>query len=238
MFFVLYRVPEDHKTFNASQCISGEASEFYLYLITTNDGNDPSWKEFRPAYISRYHNPMAREEILRHKLAMIRFKGTQRMSEYCEQFRHYEGQIYDMAFPDRFTIFLGKLPQEAAMFIRNADLGAKDMEVIYRLARTWATNPQYLSLQRSLRDVLSFADRHYMILVLRPALSVIMPSGSGWMRVSGRLFKLYLSKLSPLLWLIIPHIIFYWNVLIMFQNSGDRDYNRNLCCICATQMPP
>ena len=83
---------------------------------------------------------MAREEILRHKLAMVRFKGTQRMAEYCEQFRHYEAQIYDMAFPDRLTIFLGKLPQEAAMFIRNADLGAKDMEVVYRLARTWATN--------------------------------------------------------------------------------------------------
>ena len=140
IFFVLYRVRDEHKTLNASQCISGEAGEFYLYLITMNDGNDPSWTEFRHAYISRYHNPMAREEILRHKLAMIRFKGTQRMPEYCEQFRHYEAQIYDMAFPDRLTIFLGKLPQEAAMFIRNADLGAKDMEIVYRLARTWATN--------------------------------------------------------------------------------------------------
>jgi len=140
IFFVLYRVLDDHKTFNASQCISGEAGEFYLYLITMNDGNDPSWKEFRHAYISRYHNPTAREEILRHKLAMVRFKGTQHMSEYCEQFHHYEAQIYDMAFPDRLTVFLSKLPQEAAMFIRNADLNTKDMEVVYRLARTWAMN--------------------------------------------------------------------------------------------------
>ena len=45
-----------------------------------------------------------------------------------------------MAFPDRLTKFLIKLPQEAAMFIRNADLSSKDMEVVYRLARTWATN--------------------------------------------------------------------------------------------------
>ena len=45
-----------------------------------------------------------------------------------------------MAFPDRLTIFLGNLPQEAAMFIRSADLGSKDMEVVYRLARIWATN--------------------------------------------------------------------------------------------------
>jgi len=140
VFFVLYHVNDKHKTFNASQCIQGEAGKFYLYLITRNDGKPLLWEEFRHAFISRYHNPMAREEILRHKLAMIKFKGTQRMAEYCEQFRHYEAQIYDMAFADRVSIFLNKLPQEAALFIRNADLASKDMEVVYRLARTWATN--------------------------------------------------------------------------------------------------
>jgi hypothetical protein len=98
-----------------------------------NDGKDRSWKELRHAFISRCHNPMAREEILRHKLVMVRFKGTQRMLEYCEQFCHYEAQIYYMAFPDRLTIFLGKLPREAAMYIRNADLGSKDMELVYRI---------------------------------------------------------------------------------------------------------
>ena len=62
------------------------------------------------------------------------------MSEYCEQFRHYEVQIYDMTFLDRLTLFLNKLPQEVAIFIRNADLSSKDMEIVYRLARTWAMN--------------------------------------------------------------------------------------------------
>ena len=37
-------------------------------------------------------------------------------------------------------IFLDNLLQEAIIFIRNADLGSKDMEIVYHLARTWATN--------------------------------------------------------------------------------------------------
>src|SRR5208282_3475282 len=73
---------------------------------------------------------------------------TQRMSEYCEQFRHYEAQIYDMAFPDRLTLFLKKLPQEVAMFIRNADFSSKDMEVVYRLARIWTTNVRSVVVPR------------------------------------------------------------------------------------------
>ena len=70
------------------------------------------------------------------------------MSEYCEQFRHYEAQIYDMAFPDRLTLFLKKLPQEVAMFIRNADFSSKDMEVVYRLARIWTTNVRSVVVPR------------------------------------------------------------------------------------------
>src|SRR5579871_1309722 len=139
-FFIIYKVPEDEKTYNASQCIGREALNFFIYLITANGGHDPSWDSFRHAFISRYHNPIAREEILRHKLAMVQFKGTLHMSEFCERFREIEAQIYDMAFPDRLSNFLGKLPQEAALYIRNAVSDTRDMEVVYRLARQWSTN--------------------------------------------------------------------------------------------------
>jgi len=90
IFFVLYQIQDDHKTLNASQCIRREVDEFYLYLLMMNDDKDLSWKKFRHAYLSCYHNSMIKEEILRYKLDMIIFKDTQCMSEYCEQFRHYE----------------------------------------------------------------------------------------------------------------------------------------------------
>jgi len=140
VFFVLFRVADEYKTYNASQCIGGEAGNFYIYLITANDGQAPTWNQLRHAFLSRYHNPSAREEILRHKLNMVEFKAPHRMSEYCEKFRELEAQIYDMAFIDRLNAFLYKLPREAALHIRNSVGDAKEMEVAYRLARQWATN--------------------------------------------------------------------------------------------------
>jgi len=140
VFFVLFSVADKHKTYNASQCIGGEAGNFYIYLITANDGQAPTWNQLRHAFLSRYHNPTAREEILRQKLAIIPYNGPRYMSEYCEKFRQVEAQIYDMAFLDRLGNFLAKLPQEGALHIRNAVGDTKDMEVVYRLARQWATN--------------------------------------------------------------------------------------------------
>jgi len=65
------------------------------------------------------------------------------MPDYCERFRHYETQIYEMAFTDRLDYFLAKIPGEAAMHIRNqGSLRSKDMEIVYQLARQWATNAQ------------------------------------------------------------------------------------------------
>jgi len=42
VFFVLFRVADEYKTYNASQCISGKAGNFYIYLITANDGQPPT----------------------------------------------------------------------------------------------------------------------------------------------------------------------------------------------------
>ncbi|TMI78296.1 MAG: hypothetical protein E6H10_17355 [Bacteroidetes bacterium] len=138
--FVMYNVHDKNKVYNATRYIDGEAQKFYMYLVTVNDGKVPTWKEFRHALISRYHHPTSREDILRHKLSAIQFKGTQRMTEYCEEFRALEAQIYDMAFADRLNNFLSKLTIEASLYIRNAANDTRDMEVIYRLARQWATN--------------------------------------------------------------------------------------------------
>jgi len=67
------------------------------------------------------------------------------MSEYCEKFRQVEAQMYDMAFLDRLGNFLAELPQEGALHIRNAVGDTKEMEVVYRLARQWATTSVPLS---------------------------------------------------------------------------------------------
>ena len=136
----MYSVLEKNKVYNTTKYLDGEAQKFYMYLVTVNDGKVPTWKEFRHALISRYHHPSSREDILRQKLLAVPFKGAQRMNEYCEDFRALEAQIYDMAFADRLNNFLQKLPVEGALYIRNAARDTRDMEVIYRIAREWATN--------------------------------------------------------------------------------------------------
>ena len=62
------------------------------------------------------------------------------MLEYCEEFRLIESQIYDMAFTDRVLNFSKPIPVELALHIRNSNLRSKDMEVVYQLARQWATS--------------------------------------------------------------------------------------------------
>ena len=61
-----------------------------------------------------------------------------------------------MAFPDRLSNFLGKLPQEAALYIRNAVNDTKDMEVVYRLARQWSTNVRSIVVLRRAPQLLRF----------------------------------------------------------------------------------
>jgi hypothetical protein len=62
------------------------------------------------------------------------------MTEFCEEFRALEAQIYDMAFADRLNNFLSKIPVDGALHIRNAIHDTRDMEVVYRIAREWAAN--------------------------------------------------------------------------------------------------
>lgn len=138
--FVVYNVLDKNKVYNATRYIDGKAQKFYMYLLTTNNGKVPTWKEFRHAFISRYHHPASREDILRDKLSAVQFKGVRYMSDYCEDFRAIEAQIYEMAFPDRLRSFLDKLPAGAALNIRTAAGDTKDMEVVYRLAHQWASN--------------------------------------------------------------------------------------------------
>ena len=45
-----------------------------------------------------------------------------------------------MAFPDRLRSFLKHLPSEIALHIKNANLSTEDMEIVYQMARQWATN--------------------------------------------------------------------------------------------------
>ena len=45
---------------------------------------------------------------------------TPPLSEYCEKFLQVEAQVYDTAFLDCLGTFLANLPQEGALYIRNA----------------------------------------------------------------------------------------------------------------------
>ena len=53
-----------------------------------------------------------------------------------------------MAFSDRVTQFLNRLPVDAALSIRNTIADAQDMEVVYRAARTYAQNVKTTLQQR------------------------------------------------------------------------------------------
>jgi len=92
------------------------------------------------------------------------------MPEYCEEFRFIESQIYDMAFPDRLLNFSKSIPVELALHIRNSDLQSKDMEVVYQLARQWATSAitsralqspgHHRSKHRESKPLLKFGKKH------------------------------------------------------------------------------
>jgi Integrase core domain/Zinc knuckle len=138
--FLLHSIPEDKKVSNITFLLKGDADSFFYYLVVQNNGVDPTWEELRHALIAKYEKPLARADILRDKLKAVQYHGTTHMAEYCEKFRSIEIQIYDMAFPDRITHFIERLPLEAARHIKNGNLQSKDMEVAYQLARQWAIN--------------------------------------------------------------------------------------------------
>jgi hypothetical protein len=129
---------EDLKVPAASSLVEGDAGNFYYYLLVSNSGITPTWKQFRHALLQKYENATARQDLLRAKLRKIRFGGTSQMIEYCEEFRAIESQVYDMAFPDRLYWFTKRLPKEAELYIRDIDLRSTDMEVVYQAARQWA----------------------------------------------------------------------------------------------------
>jgi hypothetical protein len=81
--------------------LRGDAATFAYTERVKNNGRDPIWEQFRLKFIEKYENHQVRGDLLRHKLRALRFYGPHRMTEYCEQYRHIESQIHDMAFLDR-----------------------------------------------------------------------------------------------------------------------------------------
>ena len=139
-FFKLNGVTEENKVATASSALRKGAKSFFYYLVVTNQYKDPSWRVFEREFIAKYENAAARGDFLRDKLQRVRYHGISKMAEYCEEFRSIESQIYDMAFSDRLLNFSRPIPPELAMHLRNSDLRSKDMEVVYQLARQWATS--------------------------------------------------------------------------------------------------
>jgi hypothetical protein len=138
-FFVMHGVEEEMKVPTVSALVYGDADNFYFYLVVRKDGNAPTWKEFRHAYIAKYENATARRDLLRQKLQSIRYRGHSRMNDFCKSFRFIEAQIYDMAFAERFFFFSEPLPEELALYLQDINLRSEDMEVVYQAARQWAT---------------------------------------------------------------------------------------------------
>lgn len=139
-FFKLNGVAEDNKVATVSNALRRGAKNFYYHLVASRRYKDPPWPVFEKEFIAKYENAAARGDLLRDKLQRIRYHGTSRMAEYCEDFRSIESQIYDMAFPDRLLNFSRPIPADLAMHLRNSDLRSQDMEVVYQLARQWATS--------------------------------------------------------------------------------------------------
>src|ERR1700694_581776 len=137
-WFLMNGIAEDFKVPAASSLVAGDADNFYYYLVVSNDGTSPNWKQFRHAFIQKYENATARQDLLRQKLRTVKYGGHSHMPEYCEDYRTIEAQIYDMAFSDRLYWFSTHLPNEAALYLQDIDLRSKDMEVVYQAARQWA----------------------------------------------------------------------------------------------------
>ena len=67
--------------------------------------------------------------MLLDKLNALKYEVVHDMPDYCKRFRHYETQIYEMAFTDRLDYF-----REDSWTSGDAYSAHKDMEVIYQLA--------------------------------------------------------------------------------------------------------
>jgi len=140
-FFKLKGTPDERKVDLISFHLDGDAQSFFHYCYVSNNYVELTWPNFQHAFRQKYEVPETRATLLRDKLKALRYRGPHDMPDYCERFRHYETQIYDMAFTDRLDYFLSRIPGEAAMHIRNqGSLRSKDMEIVYQLARQWATN--------------------------------------------------------------------------------------------------
>src|SRR5277367_2673241 len=99
--FLLANIKEHKKMAAINLGLRGDAATFAYTERVKNNGRDPIWEQFRLKFIEKYENHQVRGDLLRHKLRALRFYGPHRMTEYCEQYRHIESQIHDMAFLDR-----------------------------------------------------------------------------------------------------------------------------------------
>src|SRR5277367_3136118 len=104
------------------------------------------------------------EDLLREQLAEVKYYDSHRMTNYCEEFRKVESQIYDMAFADRLRFFTDNLKSpKVTLHIKNSDsIKSKKMNMIYKLIREWARNYRLTSFSshhhhhRSNKPVLHF----------------------------------------------------------------------------------
>ena len=113
---------------------------FLPLLLCQQQYVELTWFEFLHAFRQKYEVPETRATLLLDKLNALKYEVVHDMPDYCKRFRHYETQIYEMAFTDRLDYF-----REDSLTSGDAYSAHKDMEVIYQLAGQEPTGETNLS---------------------------------------------------------------------------------------------
>ena len=143
IYFANNGVPPERKSGIFVTFLTGEALSFYFHLLRLSESDSLEWPALRQAYKERFESSLPRIQYLRQALDRVRYKGIDRMFEYCQTFRDVEVQIFNMTFIERLERFTRPLPSDCIMHIYNGipELFKKEnMEIAYQAARLWSTN--------------------------------------------------------------------------------------------------
>ena len=137
------------KASNVSQLIVDGAGTFLYYLRERNGEQALDWKTIRYALLKKYEHTEERQDLLRQQLSAVKFHGIAHTTEYIDEFRAIEIQILEESFSARLEKFVKNIPVGMEGFIKDRNLDEKDMEVVYREARLWASRRMTMKTETS-----------------------------------------------------------------------------------------
>ena len=78
--------------------LAGEAKHYYFYLVGRNDGDQLDYPLLREALLNKFEQSPARYQYLRQLLSLVRYRGADKIFDYCQDFCEIELQIMNMQF--------------------------------------------------------------------------------------------------------------------------------------------